>query len=355
MARTTAEIDGDSSGLVGALDRGKAAMSRMATEGTKLSDQLREVTDDADRVAGALIEKIGGPTAIKAIAGVGVAMGAAKVGVDAFLGSAESLFRSFGEEGQKVWDETEKSLFAIKGAFAEAVLGGGDVEEMGQRLATIFDGVKVALQAVLLPIRLVSEGIWGIARATDGLTLAETKGLEADTKYREALDGTLKSIRDQKTAYDELGKTLGDVVISKQEAARQEYEATLAAIDAQIAANDENRAFRANAAADLAAAQAAEALFASSLASTRAKAEHELTVINDGVKQSQFDIDARAREMLMEDSRFRAQLLIAQNSARAEAIRTNSGMTQYEIDVNNELLRRRENYVQKAEIGRAHV
>jgi hypothetical protein len=349
MAKTTAEIDGDSSGLVGALDKGRDGMAKMVTSGKKLSDQLKEVADKADIAAGSLVERIGGPKAIAAIGGVGIALGAAKVGVEAFLGSAESLFKSFGDEGMKVWDETEKGLFAVKGAFAEAVLGGGSVEQMGERLSTIFDGVKVAMQAVLLPLRLVSEGIWAVAGSVDGLSLAESKAAENETRYREALDGTLQSIRDQKIAYDELGKTLGDVVISKQETARMEYEATLAAIDHQIAVNDENRAYRANAAAELAAAKAAELLFASSIASTRDKADRELRIINDGVRQSQRDVDARAREMLLENSQFKTQMFIAQADARAQAFANNAGMTKDEIDTQNELLRRRENFVQKAE------
>ena len=169
MAKTTAVIDGDSSGLVGALDKGKAGMEKMEAEGKKLSDQLREVTDSVDKAAGALVQKIGGPTAIKAIAGVGAAMGAAKMVTDAFLGSAESLFKSFGDEGVKVWDETEKSLFAIKGAFAEAVLGGGSVEEMGARLKGIFEGVKFALDALLLPLRALSGLIQGLSTGFDDL------------------------------------------------------------------------------------------------------------------------------------------------------------------------------------------
>jgi len=164
VAGAVVTIDGDSSGLVGALQKGEKAIGGVKTEARKLTDQLKEVADDADKAAGALAERIGGPGAIKAIGGVGLAMGVAKAGVDAFLGSAESLFKSFGDEGQKVWDQTEKSLFAIKGAFAEAVLGGGSVEEMGARLKAIFDGVKVALDFLLTPIRLVSQALWGVSK-----------------------------------------------------------------------------------------------------------------------------------------------------------------------------------------------
>ena len=159
MARAVAELDGDSSGLVGALDDGKKAMAKMEGEGKKLSDQLREVADEADKAAGSFVQKLGGPGAIKAIGGVGIAVGVAKAGVDAFLGSAEALFKSFGDEGMKVWDDTEKALFSIQGAFAEAVLGGGSVEQMGARLKSIFEGVKTAVDVLLTPVKLLSQAL----------------------------------------------------------------------------------------------------------------------------------------------------------------------------------------------------
>jgi aspartyl-tRNA(Asn)/glutamyl-tRNA(Gln) amidotransferase subunit B len=55
MARTVAEIDGDSSGLVGALDKGRDGMAKMEASGKKLSDQLKEVADKADQAAGAIV------------------------------------------------------------------------------------------------------------------------------------------------------------------------------------------------------------------------------------------------------------------------------------------------------------
>jgi hypothetical protein len=138
MAKTVAEIDGDSSGLVSSLDKAKTALGDLGTKGKKsiddldkagkkLSDQLKSVADDADVAAGNLVSKLGGPGAIKAIAGVGLAFEGASRLAGAFLDSSEALFKSYGDEGQKVWDETEKSLFAVKGAFAEAVLGGGSM------------------------------------------------------------------------------------------------------------------------------------------------------------------------------------------------------------------------------------
>jgi hypothetical protein len=163
MSSTVAKIDGDSTGLVTALDKSAKSMTAVKVDAAKLSDQLKEVADDADKAAGALAQKLGGPGAIKAMAGIGVAVGVAKGAVEAFLGSSEALFRSYGEQGQKVWDETEKSLFAVKGAFAAAVLGGGSMEEMGGRLKTMFTQVGTVVTTLLSPLSLIADAFYEVA------------------------------------------------------------------------------------------------------------------------------------------------------------------------------------------------
>jgi hypothetical protein len=177
MAKTVAEIDGDSSGLVSSLDKAKAAMGDMGTKGKKsiddldkagkkLSDQLKDVADQADVAAGNLVNALGGPGAIKAIGGVGIAFAGAKAGVDAFLGSAESMFRAFGDEGQAVWDEVEKSLFGINGAFAEAVLGSDDMYEAGGNLQAMFELVKEAVDAVFVLMKPLTVAFTGLLTLT---------------------------------------------------------------------------------------------------------------------------------------------------------------------------------------------
>jgi hypothetical protein len=161
MADTVVTIGGDSSGLQDAFKDAAKKADGLKDEAKKLTDQLREVADEADKAAGAFVQKFGGPGAIKAIGGIGVALGGAKAVVEAFLDSSEALFKSYGDEGQKVWDDTEKSLFAIKGAFAEAVLGGGTMEEMGARLKGIFEATKNVVDGLLTPVRLLAEAFWG--------------------------------------------------------------------------------------------------------------------------------------------------------------------------------------------------
>jgi hypothetical protein len=142
MAKTVAEIDGDSSGLVGSLDKAKVAMGKVGDSSKKLSDQLREVGDQADVAAGNLVNKLGGPGAIKAIGGATIAFAAAQKGVEMFLDSSEKLFRAYGEKGQAVWDDLEKQLFDIQGAFAKAVLQTDDMYVAAGRLSAALQLVK---------------------------------------------------------------------------------------------------------------------------------------------------------------------------------------------------------------------
>ena len=142
MAKTVAEIDGDSSGLVSSLDKAKTAMGKVGDSSKKLSDQLREVGDQADVAAGNLINKLGGPNAIKAIGGATIAFAAAQQGVQMFLDSSEKLFRAYGEKGQAVWDDLEKQLFDIQGSFAKAVLQTDDMYVAAGRLSAALQLVK---------------------------------------------------------------------------------------------------------------------------------------------------------------------------------------------------------------------
>jgi hypothetical protein len=238
MADTVVTIGGDSTGLQGAFkDAGKSA-GTVKVEAKKLSDQLKEVADDADKAAGALAQKLGGPGAIKAIGAVGIAVGVAKAGVEAFLDSSEALFKSYGDEGQKVWDDTEKSLFAIKGAFAEAVLGGGSMEEMGARLKGIFDGVKRLLDGMLLPIKLVTAAFWDNAEGAEAARKGVTELKEANDKYvkdSKTMEDTVKTLTEEMWALT--GQT-DKLNASRNQGLRTARQVAIAEIDAAELAHD---------------------------------------------------------------------------------------------------------------------
>ena len=229
VAGAVVTIDGDSSGLVGALQKGEKGLADVKQEADKLSDQLREVTDAADKAAGALVQKIGGPTAIKAIAGVTAGLAAAKQVSDAFLDSAENLFKSFGDEGVKVWDDVEKSLFAIKGAFAEAVLGGGSMEEMGERLKIMFEAVKDVVDFLLIPVRAFASLLWllrgetdNAAEATDRLNQSMIETGEAQAKAAAAMAARTQDINQ---LYTQALNDLGYQQIAAQEASLRSADA----------------------------------------------------------------------------------------------------------------------------------
>lgn len=241
MARAVAEIDGDSSGLVGALDQGKASMVKLEAEGKKLSDQLREVTDSADKAAGALVQKIGGPKAITAIAGAGAAFGAAKMGVDFFLNSVEKLFKSMGDEGMKVWDGVEKALDSITGAFAKAVIGGGSAEDMGKKLITVFSGIAKVVEAlVTYGFPMLNLGFEALVKVMGTLNELTGKGAENFDALKRSQDNyasatSITNIENLTKAYGELATKVQGLVGDQ----------TVLAMAANDTATAELRAFQA--------------------------------------------------------------------------------------------------------------
>lgn len=202
MAKTVAEIDGDSSGLVSELGKAAKSMGGLAGEGKKLTDQLKQVADDADVAAGKLVNELGGPGAIKAIGGVGIAFTAIKGGVDAFLDSSEKMFRSYGQDGQAVWDQVEQSLNGIQGSFAKVVLGSDDLYTAGGKLQAMFGLVQDAVDALLdflQPLTVAFQGLLELTTdysdkvAVNSAKLREQAKAQADVK--KAADENAASIQ----------------------------------------------------------------------------------------------------------------------------------------------------------------
>ena len=218
MARTVAEIDGDSSGLVGALDKGRDGMAKMEASGKKLSDQLREVTDKADQAAGAIVERIGGPKAIAALGGAGIALGGAKMAADFFLNSVEKLFKSMGDEGMKVWDDVEKSLDAISGAFAKAVLGGGSAEEMGKKLIVVFDGLAKIVEVLVTygfpMLKVAFDTLYWVMEKLGQITAADAEKFDALKRAQDnyASAAAVTNVENLSKAYTDLSTSLQGVI-----------------------------------------------------------------------------------------------------------------------------------------------
>jgi hypothetical protein len=218
MAKTVAEIDGDSSGLVGALDKGRDGMVKMEASGKKLSDQLKEVADKADQAAGAIVERVGGPKAIAALGGAGIALGGAKMAADFFLNSVEKLFKSMGDEGMKVWADVEESLSKISGAFAKVVLGGGSAEDMGKKLITVFDGLaKIVEVLVTYGFPGLKLGFDALAFAMEGLNKLTGEGVEKFDALKRSQDAyasatAVTNVENLTKAYTDLSTSLQGVI-----------------------------------------------------------------------------------------------------------------------------------------------
>ena len=165
-----------------------SGMDKATGEARKLTDQLKEVGDDMDVAAGKMIEGIGGPMAIKAIAGAGLALGALQQVAGAFLDSSEALFKSWGEEGLKVWDVTERGLFKLKGQLAGSVLGTDDMYKAAGRLDT-------GLTAVNTGAGLLADVLTDLWNASPTKVLFDLTG--ATEGYAEMAESAAAKIRKQ--------------------------------------------------------------------------------------------------------------------------------------------------------------
>lgn len=204
-----------------------AGMDKASDEGRKLTKQLKDVGDGLDIAAGKMVQGLGGGGVIKALGGAGIAFGAVTAGAQAFMGSAESLFNSFGEEGQKVWGETTKSIDGIKGAFAEAVLGGGSVEEMGGRLKGIFEGLKKATDFVLTPVKLLAQAFWGNSDAS----IEAAKGVR---EYNEAVANSVKGQNETKEVLKSMRVVYAELIGDTKTLTRWRYEDKIAVLQAGV-------------------------------------------------------------------------------------------------------------------------
>ena len=156
MAKAVVTLEGDSSSLVGAIDDAKGAMTKLEAGGRKLTDQLRDVADEADKAAGALVNKIGGPTAIKAIAGVGAAFVAVEGALGAFSSSMAAFASTQGAAGQKAMADLDTAVSELQGQLFTAVMGTDDMETAMDTLIPIVQGLTTAFQLLLVPVTAFS-------------------------------------------------------------------------------------------------------------------------------------------------------------------------------------------------------
>lgn len=252
MPKAVAILEGDSTGLVKSINDAKGAMQKLEGEGKKLTDQLRDVADEADKAAGSLVQRIGGPTAIKAIAGVTAGFAAAQTALGAFSGSMQAFAATQGAAGQKAMADLDASLNELQGQLFTAVMGTEDLDEAMKTILGVVDGLKVAFGLLLVPVTAFSALVRQLT--TDQSELARTsEGLrKAEVAYQEALAGTKTSFENADKMYGGVQRTLITLLGTKKELAAFELEQQASTIHAAVIAAETAETQRRNAALNLA-------------------------------------------------------------------------------------------------------
>jgi hypothetical protein len=345
MAKTVAEIDGDSSGLVSSLDKAKAAMGKLEDGGKKLTDQLRDVADQADIAAGNLISKIGGPGAITAIGGIGIAFAGVGKAVDLVGQSMDSFYNAQGDKGAAAMATITQAMDDLKGSLFTAVVGTDDLDAATATVITTLRTAKEVFELLLTPISSVSTAI---RQATSdevllGAQIYET--IKAQKAYAEQTAFVVTANQNNKIAVDALIESL-KIELSTQEALKLAAEQKrLGAIDEAVASIDAGVAARASIAGEIAMAKAREGIIG-------AHRDRIAAATKAGVEQSGYHITmaearSRAMQIIERDGKLMARVHEAENEAYAAAVAQNSEIGTEELRQRNTLLDQKANLEQK--------
>lgn len=208
MAKAVVTLEGDSSSLVKSIDNAKGSMQKLEVEGKKLTDQLRDVADEADKAAGALVNKIGGPGAIKAIAAVGAAFAGAQAALGVFSSSMAAYAATQGAAGQKAMADLDTALNELQGQLFTAVIGTDDMAEAMDTVVTVIKAATVVVEAVLTPIALLSTGIRALADNSADATTEQKQLAEAEREAAKATDLTATAVKTLNEKYKSVEGTL---------------------------------------------------------------------------------------------------------------------------------------------------
>ena len=256
MPKAVAILDGDSSGLVTSIDKAKGSMQKLEVEGKKLTDQLRDVADEADKAAGALVNKIGGPTAIKAIAGIGGAFVGAQTALGAFSSSMSAFAATQGAAGAKAMADLDTALNELQGKLFTAVMGTDDMETAMDTLIPIVQGLTTAFQLLLAPVTAFSGFIRNMATDHSAAATQAREHAKAETEYNTALNASNIQMKSAHEGYAGVERSIIGLIGTKREMAIFDLEETQRQYQAIILQQDRAMQARRLASGDLAAAQA---------------------------------------------------------------------------------------------------
>jgi hypothetical protein len=348
MAKTVAEIDGDSSGLVSALDKGKAGMKDLGTQGKKLSDQLRDVADQADIAAGNLISKIGGPGAITAIGGIGIAFAGVGKVIDAVGQSMESFYSAQGDKGAVAMASITQAMDDLKGSLFTAVVGTEDLDEATDTVIATLRTAKEAFELLLLPISSVAAAVRQATSDEVALGKQVYETIKANKLYAEQTAFVVLANQQTKISVDALIESLKIELSTVQQLKAANEMNRLEEIDASIASIDAGVAARASIAGEIAMAKERDKILGPMRANfIKVQREEEARRAGEVVPVSEASIIARANKAFEKDSRLMDRVRTAENAAYAAAVAENSDIGQDELRQRTTLLDQRAQLEQK--------
>jgi hypothetical protein len=232
MARAVATLEGDSSSLVDAIDKAKGSMTKLESEGRKLTDQLRDVADEADKAAGALVNKIGGPTAIKAIAGVSAAFAGANVALDALSGSMSAFYATQGDKGAKAMADIDTALNTLSSTLFTAVMGTDDMEEITRTLISGIETLTTVVDALLTPLQWMGQFLKLLRDFGNENADATRKQNDELVKLKATQDQMKKSYDSNQTAIEGNLKAVRALTGATEDGRKASLRAALTATDA---------------------------------------------------------------------------------------------------------------------------
>jgi len=256
MPKAVAILEGDSTSLVKSIDDAKGAMQKMDKEARKLSDQIRDVADEADKAAGALVNKIGGQTAVKAIAGIGGAFLGAQQALGAFSGSMAAFAATQGEAGAKAMADLDFALNELQGQLFTAVMGTDDMEAA---VDTLIDGInilKTAFDLLLVPVTAFSALVRDLATDHSSAATQARDHAKAEKEYADALANANGLMTTAHAGYANVERSIIGLLGTKKEMAIFDLEQTQRDYQAIILQQDRAMQARRLAAGDFAAAEA---------------------------------------------------------------------------------------------------
>lgn len=219
MARAVATLEGDSTSLVKAIKQAKDEMLGLEGGGKALSKQLKDVAGEADKAAGALVNKIGGGTAIKAIAGVTAGFAAAQTALGAFSSSMSAFAATQGVAGQQAMADLDAALNELQSQLFTAVMGTDDMQEAMDAIIPIVQAATFVVNQLLGPVRFVAEAIRYLAEMSGDATEEQKELAKAEREAKKATDATAGSVNALNTAYGNIEGVLVRLLGTKKEIA----------------------------------------------------------------------------------------------------------------------------------------